>query len=107
MGWDRNNLAPHALPSVMSWGRNNLAPHALLSILCDPLSPFSAGLNLVVILVCSGCSPLVAGNRPNISLYSLVPASLVGIAWNLSRLLFCFEDTVSWLLTVLDTQNYR
>ena len=30
----------------MSWGRNNLAPHALLSVLCDPLSPFSAGLNL-------------------------------------------------------------
>ena len=46
MSCDRNNLAPHPLPSVMSWGRNNLAPHALLSVFCDSLSPSSAGLNL-------------------------------------------------------------
>ena len=75
MSCGRNNLAPHPLPSVMSWGRNNLAPHALLSVLCDPLSPFSAGLNLGRHLGPFGAFPLVAGNRPNTStahLYSEV-----------------------------------
>ena len=67
MSWDRNNLAPHPLPSVMSWGRNNLAPHALLSVLCDPLSPFSAGLNLGRHLGQFGMSPMVVANRPNTS----------------------------------------
>ena len=56
----------------MSWGRNNLAPHALLSVLCDSLSLFSAGLNLGRHLGRHlsplGAFPLVAGNRPNTSL---------------------------------------
>ena len=68
MGRDRNNLTPHALPSVMSWGRNNLAPHALLSVLYDSLSSFSAGLNLGRHLGRFGMSPMVVGNRPNTSI---------------------------------------
>ena len=64
MSWGRNNLAPHALLSVMSWDRNNLAPHALLSVLCDSLSSFSAGLNLGQF----GVSPMVAGNGLNTTL---------------------------------------
>ena len=67
MSWDRNNLAPHALLSVMSWGRNNLAPHALLSVLCDSLSSFSAGLNLGCHLEQLGMPPMVASNGPNTS----------------------------------------
>ena len=69
MSWDRNNLAPHPLPSVMSWGRNNLAPHALLSVFCDSLSPSSAWLNLGRHLGWLGTFPLVAGNGPNTSVF--------------------------------------
>ena len=68
MSWDRNNLAPHALLSVMSWDRNNLAPHALLSVLCDSLSSSSAWLNLDRHLGRFGMFPMVAGNGPNTSL---------------------------------------
>ena len=52
----------------MSWDRNNLAPHALPSFLCDSLSPSSAGLNLGRHLGQSGTPPMVAGNGPNTSL---------------------------------------
>ena len=53
----------------MSWDRNNLAPHALPSFLCDYLSPSSAGLNLGCHLGQSGTLPMVASNGPNTSLY--------------------------------------
>ena len=70
MSWGRNNLAPHALLSVMSWDRNNLAPHALISVLCDSLSFSSAGLNLGCHLGQLGMLPMVAGNGPNTSVIS-------------------------------------
>ena len=52
----------------MSWDRNNLAPHALPSFLCDSLSSSSAGLNLGRHLGQSGPFPMVAGNGPNTSI---------------------------------------
>ena len=52
----------------MSWDRNNLAPHARPSILCDSLSPSSAGLNLGRHLGRFGVFPMVAGNGPNTSI---------------------------------------
>ena len=52
----------------MSWDRNNLPPHALPSILCDSLSSSSAGLNLGRHLGRFGMFPMVAGNGPNTSL---------------------------------------
>ena len=52
----------------MSWDRNNLAPHALPSFLCDSLSSSSAGLNLGRHLGQAGMFPMVAGNGPNTSL---------------------------------------
>ena len=53
----------------MSWDRNNLAPHALPSILCDSLSSSSAGLNLGRHLGRFGMFPMVAGNGPNTSVF--------------------------------------
>ena len=52
----------------MSWDRNNLAPHALPSFLCDSLSSSSAGLNLGRHPGQFGTFPMVAGNGPNTSI---------------------------------------
>ena len=56
----------------MSWDRNNLAPHALPSILCDSLSSSSAGLKLGRHLGRFGTFPMVAGNGPNTSTYCII-----------------------------------
>ena len=58
----------------MSWDRNNLAPHALPSILCDSLSFSSAGLNLGCHLGQLGMLPMVTGNGLNTSLQSVASA---------------------------------
>ena len=55
MRHEYSSPTPSSLCDELS--RNNLATHALLSILCASLSPFSAGLNLGVILVRLGASP--------------------------------------------------
>ena len=66
----------------MSWDRNNLAPHALPSILCDSLSPSSAGLNLGRHLGRFGVFPMVAGNGPNTSIgQQNVLRAGVDLAW--------------------------
>ena len=52
----------------MSWDRNNLALHALPSVLCDSFSSSSAGLNLGRHLGRFRTFPMVAGNGPNTSL---------------------------------------
>ena len=51
----------------MSWDGNNLAPHALPSILYDSLSPPSAGLKLGRHLGWFGMFSMVAGNGLNTS----------------------------------------
>ena len=60
----------------MSWDRNNLAPHALPSFLRDSLSSSSAGLNLGRHLGQFGMFPMVAGNGPNTSIGSKVQINL-------------------------------
>ena len=58
----------------MSWDRNNLAPHALPSVLCDFLSSSSAGLNLGRHLGQFGTFPMVTGKGPNTSVYKNIIA---------------------------------
>ena len=76
----------------MSWDRNNLAPHALPSILCDSFSSSSAGLNLGVHLGRFGMFP-VDGNGLNTSAAS---AGKVKIQKRIVRREYCMRKIANF-----------